>query len=72
MAYALVAHEKCVALQVARKVVKEKKGALPPILKQADVLCGGGKSSSLTIGLSISKSVKVIVAIGVGGNQPHG
>jgi hypothetical protein len=32
--YALVAHEKHVALQVA----KEKKGALLPILKQASVL----------------------------------
>ncbi len=70
--YAFVAHEKRVALQVAREVVKEKKGALPPILKQVDVLCGGGKSSSLTIGSSISRSATVVVAINVGGKQLHG
>jgi hypothetical protein len=77
VAYAFAMHEKCVALQIAREVVKEKKGALPPILKQADVLqvdvlCGGIKSSSLTIGSSISKNAKAIVVIGVGGKQPHG
>jgi hypothetical protein len=72
VAYAFTTHEKCVALQIAMEVVKEKKGASPPILKQTDVLCGGKKSSSLTIGSSISKNAKVIVAVGVGGKQPHG
>jgi hypothetical protein len=52
--------------------VKEKKRALLPILKQANVLCGGGKSSSLTISSSISKHAKAIVAISVGEKQPHG
>jgi hypothetical protein len=42
-------------LQVAKEVAKEKKGTLPPILEQADVLQVdvlnvGGKSSSLAIG----------------------
>jgi hypothetical protein len=69
-----VAHEKHVALQVPKEVPKEKKRTLLPILEQAyilqvDVLSVGGKTSSLTIGSSISRTTKPIVAIGVGGKQ---
>jgi hypothetical protein len=52
-----------VALQVAREVAKEKKGTLPPILEQADVLQidvlnVGEKSSSLIIGSFVSRIIK--------------
>jgi hypothetical protein len=69
VAYALVAHEKCMALQVARDVAKEKKGTLPPILEQVYVLNVGGKSLSLTISSFISRTTKPVATIGVKGKQ---